>query len=513
MTSSLALVFAEETADQEPTEEERAIAAPQVSLRRFVEMGWHIVEPELAFIPNWHIDAISEHLEWLARGEITRLIINVPPGHAKSLLVSVMFPAWMWTWRPGWRSIFGSYDQELSTRDAVRCRIVLTSDWYHEAFQPSWRFTTDQNVKSFYRNDRMGERLAVSPGGRSTGFRGHCVAVDDPLNVKDAHSDKALETAATWIDQSMSSRLLDPRTGARVMIMQRLHEKDPTGHLLAKGGYVHLMLPSRFEPKRRSVTVLNGVERWRDPRREAGELLFPQLYTPTVLDEAEKKDLGSWGFASQHQQSPLPSTGGIFQKGYFVGGEVETPEGKRLAPDRTYRRAQLPIHFDEHIQSWDMAFKKKDDSDFVVGQVWSRSGADLYLRFERRGRMGTVAHPYAHAKYIEDKANGPAIIEELRGSIPGIIAQPNTDGVEAHAWAIQPFVEAGNVHLPHRSEWPEIDEWLAEVCGYPKAAHDDRVAAFTQAVLRLMRNIGARTPKGRDETRYSEAATIANARY
>jgi predicted phage terminase large subunit-like protein len=303
------------------------------------------------------------------------------------------------------------------------------------------------------------------------------------------------------------------------MIMQRLHEKDPTGHLLAKGGYVHLMLPSRFEPKRRSVTVLMDVERWRDPRQEAGELLFPQLYTPKVLDEAEKKDLGSWGFAAQHQQSPLPSTGGIFQKGYFVGGEVETPNGKKLVPDRTYRRAQLPIYFDEHIQSWDLAFKKNDDSDFVVGQVWSRYGADIYLRFERRGRMGfaetkqaitdtSAAYEYAHAKLIEDKANGPAIIEELRTSLPGVIAVPNNDGVEAHAWAIQPFVEAGNIHLPHASEWPEVEEWLAEVCGYPKAVHDDRVAAFTQAVLRLMKNIGHRSRPTGDAGAPSEVGQI-----
>jgi predicted phage terminase large subunit-like protein len=486
-----------------PESEERT--SPILSLRRFVEGGWHVIEPELRFIPNWHIDAICDHLEWLARGEITRLIINIPPGHAKSLLVSVMFPAWMWTWRPGWRSIFGSYHSVLSTRDAVRSRIVLTSEWYRETFEPSWKFTTDQNVKTFYRNDRMGERHAVSVDGAATGFRGHLVGMDDPLNVKDAHSENAIETAATWVDQSMSNRLLDPRTGARVMIMQRLHEKDPTGHLLAKGGYVHLMLPSRFEPKRRSVTVINGIERFRDPRETPGSLLFPQLYTPAVLDEAEKKDLGSWGFASQHQQSPLPATGGIFVRAWF----------------KRYREKDLPVVWEEHLQSWDAAFKKTEDTDFVVGQRWSRLAASCYLRNERRARMGYAetkqairemsnAYPDAHAKLIEDKANGPAIIEELRQSIPGIIAVPNNDGVLAHAWAIQPFVEAGNIYIP---EGPEGDAWLDEVCAYPKAAHDDRVAAFTQAVLRLMRHVGQRAPQGREEPVYSEASTIANARY
>lgn len=499
------------------------ITAPAMSLRQFVEHAWHVVEPELDFIPNWHVDAICEHLEWVAAGEIPRLAINIPPGHAKSVIVAVMWPAWMWHWRPGWRSIFGSYDQDLSTRDAVRSRMILTSPWYQGTFAPEWRFTSDQNVKGYYRNNRMGERMAVSVTGKSTGFRGHCVAVDDPINVKDRHSEQeggALDVAIDWWDRTMSSRLNDPRSGARVIVMQRLHERDLTGHALRAGGYVHLSLASEFDPKRRSVTVTKSGERWQDPRQHAGDLLFPELFTPEVLEQA-KKDLGSWQYAAQHGQNPMPASGGIFQKGYFLGGEVETPQGKKVVPDRSYRRAQLPPVWNETIQSWDMAFKKTTDSDFVVGQVWSRLGADVYLRFERRGRMGfaesktairdvSAQFEEAHTKLVEDKANGPAIIDELRTEIPGLIAVPNNDGVLAHAWTIQGFLEAGNIHLPHPSEWPEVDEWLAEVCGYPKAAHDDRVAAFTQAVLRLMRNArGGAVTESTEKPKLSEAAEVA----
>lgn len=501
------------------------ITAPIMSLRTFVERGWHVLEPDMPFIPNWHADAICEHLEWVAHGEIQRLVINIPPGVAKSMIGAVFWPSWMWTWRAGWRSIFGSYDHQLSERDAVRSRAVLTSPWYLGTFEPGWRFTSDQNVKSYYRNSRMGERLAVSVGGKSTGFRGHAVVVDDPLNVRDRHSDHeggALDVAVDWWDKSMSSRLNDPRSGARVIIMQRLHERDLTGHAIAAGGYVHLRLPTEFNPAKRSVTVTKSGHTWQDPRKREGELLFPELFTPEVIEQA-KKDLGSWDFASQHQQEPMPATGGIFQKGWFVGGEVETPGGKRIVPDRSYLKRQLPPVWEEEIQSWDFAFKKREDSDFVVGQVWSRLGADCYLRFERRERMGFAdskrairevsQHWKTVAKLVEDKANGPAIIEELRTEIPGIIAVQNNDGVLANAWAIQSYVEAGNIHLPNRAEWPEVDEWLAEVCSFPKAAHDDRVAAFTQAILRLMRNARVQRPQNGNGAQPSEAAKVANERY
>jgi predicted phage terminase large subunit-like protein len=277
----------------------------------------------------------------------------------------------------------------------------------------------------------------------------------------------------------MSSRLNDQRTGARVIIMQRLHESDLTGHVLAKGGYHHLLLPTEFDPKRRSVTVTKSGQTWSDPRTKDGELLFPALFDDAVVAQA-KIDLGSWDFAAQHNQQALPTSGGIFQRSWF----------------KFYKRADLPTGWHQQLQSWDLAFKKKEDSDFVVGQVWARHGAGCYLRAERRGRMGyaesksavramSAAWPEATAKLVESKANGPALIEELRNDIPGLIAVENNDGVLEHAWAVQPMVEAGNIFLPDPSEWPEVEDWLDEVCGYPRAGHDDRVAAFTQAVLRM----------------------------
>lgn len=456
--------------------------SPGVRLREFVEEGWPTVEPELPFIANWHVDAICEHLQWVAEGEIQRLVINIAPGFAKSLLTSVLWPAWMWTWRPAWSSIFSSYDGTLSTRDSVRARTVMTSWWYQETFKPAWRFTSDQNVKSYYRNNRSGERLATSVDGKNTGFRAHCITVDDPISADDRHNVERMEAVAGWWDKVMSSRFRDPRTGTRVIVHQRLNERDLTGHVLARGGYVHLCLPTEYDPKRKSVTVTKSGHEWTDPRSTAGDLLFPQLYTPDVVVDA-KSELGTWDFSAQHQQQPLPDSGGIFQREWF----------------QFYRRHATPQKFDEVLQSWDMTFKGKEDSDFVVGQVWGRLGKRCYLLHERRGRMGFAeskkavkdvsrAYPKATAKLIEDKANGPAIIEELRSDLDGIIATSDPGGVLAQSWAVQPFVEGLNIYLPDSADWPEVDDWLTEVCGYPKATHDDRVASFSQAIKRLKRH-------------------------
>jgi predicted phage terminase large subunit-like protein len=483
------------------------VEKPQMRFREFVSSGWHVIEPGQEFLPSMHVDAICEHLEWVADGEIQRLVISIGPGYAKSLLVAVMWPAWMWTWNPGWRSIFSSYDDTLSTRDTVRSRLVMQSDWYRETFDPKWRFSSDQNVKGYYRNTRMGERLATSVDGKSTGFRGHAVVVDDPISARDRRNAARHEAVADWWDKVMSSRLNDQRTGVRVIVHQRLDEKDLTGHVLAKGGYQHLCLPTEFDPKRRSVTVTKSGDSWRDPRTKDGELLFPALFSADAVAQI-KEDLGTYDYSAQHGQRPLAMSGGIFKREWF----------------KRYKKADLPPVWAEQIQSWDLAFKKKEDSDFVVGEVWARLGTSCYLRAERRGRMGyadskkavramSSAWPDATAKLIEAKANGPALIDEMRYELPGLVAVENNDGVLEHAWAIQAFVEAGNVFILDTSEWPEAEDWLDEVCGFPKAGHDDRVAAFTQAIRRLMRNWRQQAPVNETKEEPSEAVRWANQRF
>ena len=493
------------------------------SLREFVEGGWDVLDPGSPFRPNWHIDAICDHLEAAARGEIQQLVISIPPGHAKSMIVSVLWHPWVWTWWPEWRGIFSSYGAQPvapSTRDSVRARSVIASEWYQETFQPQWELAGDQNVKNYYRNTKTGERLSLTVGA-GTGFRGNAVVVDDPINIADRFSESVLESVKDWWDKSMSSRFNDQSKRLRVIIAQRTVVGDLTGHVLAQGGYEHLCLPSEFDPKRRAVTSL-GIA---DPRTKEGELLFPSLFPQSVIDQA-KKDLGSIDYAAQHQQSPVPMSGGIFQRAWFEGDEKH--------PRSMY--TTLPPVFDEIIDSWDMSFKDTKSSDYVVGERWGRLGADIYLLRERRGQMNypttrkevrsfsqaptigygdTRKHPPAMLKLVEDKANGPAIIADLKSEVPGMVAVEPEGSKEARAHAVSPMCEAGNVHLPDPSLWPEVQEWLDEICTFPKGVKDDRVDSFTQVLKRFKDHIQQRTG-GVDQTKDSkltEAAQVASAQY
>ena len=472
-------------------------------LRVFVELGWPEAEPARHFIPNWHVDAISDHLQAVTEGHIRHLLITVPPGHAKSLIVSVLWPAWVWARDPTQRAIFASYSAALATRDSMRCRSVLTSDWFQEMFQPLWSLAGDQNEKAWFQNDRKGFRLSLSVGGKGTGFRGDYLVVDDPLNAREQHSNAALNEVTFWHDHVMSTRLDDPSKGATVVIMQQLSDRDLAGHLLARGGWVHLNLPTEYEPEHACVTVplRPGQPVWYDPRTQEGEPLFPQLFAPAAVTEA-KTVLGSQGFAAQHQQRPSPAEGGILKRYWW---RFWQPEGQTLPAiyywDVTGHQHEaititLPKWIDEAIQSWDCAFKDQPDSDFVVGQVWGRLGSDAFLLDQVRGRMDfpttlaavrkiSAKWPEVEGKLIEDKANGTAVIQSLCHELSGILPVEPLGGKVARARAISPRIEAGNVYLPHPAFAPWVNDLIEECAQFPNGRHDDQVDALSQALTRL----------------------------
>ena len=465
------------------------------NLGAFVRAAWPVVEPGTDFIDNWHIGAICEHLAAVTAGQLQKLVINIPPGHMKSLIASVFWPAWEWIDAPHTRSLFSSYALDLALRDSVRCRDIVTSDWYRDAFDARWsikdghwRLKDDQNVKAYFENSKKGFRFSMSVGGRATGFRGQKIVVDDPLNAKEMHSKLAREECIFWWDKVMSSRLNDPRSGARVIIMQRLHEEDLTGHVLRAAGYEHLCLPSEFDPARKSITFLGKLGTparrpfWEDPRTEKGALLNPILFNVEVLEQA-KKDLDS-DYEGQHNQQPSPEEGAILKKAWW----------------KYYTKR--PEVFDEIIISWDMTFKDTKGSDYVCGQVWGRVGANRYLLGQVWGKLDFTATceavvnlseqwPQARVKLIEEKANGAAVINVLKGKISGLIPVNPTDSKEGRAWAAQPELKAGNYFLPALSlpddpeGRPVLEQWVSdfitECANFPRAANDDRVDTFTQA--------------------------------
>ena len=483
----------------EPEIELRALRAEKAQRRLydFVLHAWPILEPATPFVNGIHTEAICEHLQAVSEGRIGNLIINVPPGHAKSLLAAVIWPAWVWISRPSTRWLFASYAANLSVRDSVRCRRLIESAWYQERWGHIYQLSADQNEKHRFENDKTGYRIATSVGGTATGERADIVVVDDPHSVDQAESDTARRTAVEWFNGTMSTRLNDFANGHKVVIQQRLHEVDLTGDLLAKGGYELLCLPAEFEPERRCTTSIG----WTDPRQEPGELLWPDKITAAQL-ESLKTSLGAYRYAGQYQQRPAPAAGGVFQRQWFrywKPAHMDLPPVSVRMPDGqmdTVQAVPLPEEFDCLIQSWDLAFKDKATSDYVVGQVWGAKGANRFLLDQCRERMNmpqtkeairimSEKWPKGGAKLVEDKANGPAVIQELQHEIAGLIEVTPEGGKNARAHAVSAQIESGNVYLPHPAVQSWVDPFIEEATAFPCGRNDDQVDAMTQALHRL----------------------------
>jgi predicted phage terminase large subunit-like protein len=317
----------------------------------------------------------------------------------------------------------------------------------------------------------------------ATGLGGDVLIFDDPLNPEQAVSQPERDAVNLRFDATFRSRINDPATGVKVIIMQRLHELDLTGHVLAReeSRWLHLCLPA----------IAHKDENWPFPsgaethRQKAGDLLWPQRLPQTFLD-SQKIGMGSWAFNGQYQQSPAPLDGGIIKRQWV----------------RYYR--QLPEKFDFMVQSWDCTFSGGNDNDFVAGQVWARSGGKYYLlpyrTYDRLDFGPTMAaikschakFPRAHAILIEDKANGPAIISELQKEVGGIIAVNPEGGKIARAQAMAPLWEAGSIELPDPQifDVPWVEDYLHNICAFPKAAHDDDVDATSQALIYMRTRLG-----------------------
>jgi hypothetical protein len=332
-------------------------------LREFVRQAWHVVEPSTPFVPGWHIDAITDHLEAISRGHIRNLLINVPPRHMKSLLVSVFWPAWEWITWPERRWLCSSYASSLSIRDSLQCRRLIESPWYQARWGHIFSLTSDQNAKSRFDNNRSGYRLATSVGGSVTGEGGDRIVCDDPHKVDEVVSDSLRKAAIDWWDIAMSTRVNDPKTSAMIIVMQRCHQRDLSGHLLEKGNFEHLCLPAEYEGPSRMTSI--GFS---DPRTELGELLWPDRFGIKEIADL-KISLGSYAAAGQLQQRPSPAGGGIFKRHWF---RYFQPAGMNLRPivvrlsdgsTTSINAMEVPYHMDEQLQSWDCSFKDIDTSD------------------------------------------------------------------------------------------------------------------------------------------------------
>ncbi len=281
----------------------------------FIARAFATVNPGTDYLDNWHIHAIAEHLEACRRGEVSRLIINMPPRALKSLCVSVAWPAYLLGMNPSAKIMAASYAQSLSVKHSLDCRSIMEARWYKRIFKQT-RLRRDQNEKQKFATTRHGHRIATSVGGAATGEGGDFLIVDDPLSALQGQSKLARDAANHWFSHTFASRLDSKEKGVIVLVMQRLHEEDTAGYLLQRSGseWQHLNLPA-IAPERTVIdcTPFGGQL---VKLREEGEVLHPNREGEALLARAQS-ELGSRHFAAQYQQAPVPDEGGMVSLGWF----------------------------------------------------------------------------------------------------------------------------------------------------------------------------------------------------
>lgn len=513
--SSLNLLLSRSSADLARRDAElrygSAHLAAYDSLAEFIKQAWSILEPSTPLVWNWHLDVLCDALEKQIAGdeEYRRLLILIPPGTAKSLVVAVFAPAWEWLRNPTRRKLFLANDDSLAGRDARRMREVVLSDWYQAVVAyvakkhggMLWGLARDQNEKVNFENTRRGFRQCLSLGARITGKRCDDLALDDPLDAKEIVNGSIeqvaarLQTCHNIIEKVLPNRVNNLRTARWTMIMQRLHEDDPAAHAITDGSWHVVEIQMEYDPEHQPKYK-------QDPRTKSGDLMFPALFPRREVDLLKAKlDTDYW---SQYQQRPRPRGGVIFRPGYwrfwYPPGQPAPPAELYSDEDtgrfHEYLQAPLPKPLAElqQLQSWDMAFKKTKTSAYVVGQAWAWLGANSYLLDQVREKLDIVGSiqavlemtkrwPRSKTKLVESAANGEAVITMLHDKIPGLTPFDPEDDKETRARAILPFARSGNIWLPHPHYFPWVRELLDEAKKFPQSTYKDQVDAMTQALI------------------------------
>lgn len=491
-------------------------------LLEFVRDFWHVLEPGTKFVDGWALEAICEHLEAVTFGDITNLLINVPPGFMKSLLTDVFWPAWEWgpMDMAHIRYVAFSYSSSLTERDNGKFRDLITSTDYQAMYGD--RVQPRKLGETKVSNSKSGWKLATSVGGVGTGERGDRIILDDPHNVKESESQKVREETVRWFRESMSSRLNDMEKGAKVIIMQRVNEGDVSGTILELGfDYVHLMIPMEFvwsadENGEPFATEIGWVDpRWTDDPEECnGVLAWPERFPPRIIP-GMKKEAGPHAWAGQYQQTPEPRGGGIFKRDFW---QSWLPEDGKF-PQFDYIIGSLDSAFTEDeendpsaltiwgvftqkgytrvmaVHAWEkwLEFQGEDQGDLQPGETMP-----MYLaRVQRNwGLCEWVSYTCDRYKVdrllIEAKASGISAAQTLKRRFKNkkwsVQLMPVKGDKVSRALAVQPTFAEGLVYLPESNGHPTrawIDLLVERMAVFPKGKHDDVTDSATQAIKHL----------------------------
>ena len=447
------------------------------SFVEFIRSAWHIVEPSNPYVHGWHVNALCQHLTAISNGQITRLLINIPPGTAKSLIVSVFWPAWEWgpAGMPTMRYISTSYSADYVKRDSRRMLSLVQSEWY----QQRWPIEMTREGEASFENIHRGFREGV-PFSRLTGGRAHRLILDDVHSTEMAESVAERATTARIFRESVPTRLVEPKTSAIVIIMQRLHVEDVSGIALSFKGspYTHLCLPMEFEADRACVTSVG----FKDPRTEEGELLFPERF-PREVVERDKAIMGSFAVAGQFQQRPTLREGGMFKREFFRIVEA-APTATRWVRfwDIAATAAQMG-----NDPAWTVGLKlgRQPDGRFIIADV-------NRLRAEGNGvRKMIKSTAIADGPHVEiglpqdPGAAGKIVAQDMVLMLAGFIvsAAPESGDKVQRASPVAAQAEAGNIDLL-KGDWNEA--FLSESADFPGGKFKDQIDALSGAFAKLI---------------------------
>lgn len=406
--------------------------------------------------------ALDQFIVDVVNGSRPILILQAPPQHGKSDIVSRHLPAYLFGRFPDWNVGGLSYSSDLASdmnRDVQR---IMMTDEYRALFPASvlgqkikGKLDAKQNTEAFEIPGRKGSYRGAGVGGPLTGRKINIGIIDDPIkNAKEALSEVIKDGIHKWYQSTFLTRLA--ATSGQIIMATAWALDDLSGRVMA-------------ENPRAKVLKFKAIN-------EAGEALVPELHPLEQLLEMQAV-LSDYFWSAMYQQSPKASGGNIF-KDEFV---------------QYYLPKDLPDKFDKSVASWDFTFKDSDGTDYVAGHVWGKKGANSYLLDRVHARMGFTKSkdaliklhkdwPEARRILVEDKANGPAIIDSLKSSVPGLIAIEPDGSKLARAHAVTAYWEAGNIWLPHPDIAPWVKSFVSELTTFPASAHDDDTDAMTQAL-------------------------------
>ncbi len=416
---------------------------------------------------NWHIEAMCHVLQEAATKHASRLILEVPPRHGKSLFTSVALPAWLLGHNPSAKILVASYGSDLAEKHARDTRTVMTSDFYRELF-PHTRMDIDRALE--LTTTAGGGRKAVSVGGAVTGFGADLIIVDDLMKAADANSEAETKRVHDYFSGTLASRLDNPKTGGFILIQQRLSERDIVAHLREKGTFKILSLPA-IADRHENTPIGHG----RVISRVPGDLLFPAFQSREDLERL-RLEMGHAAFSAQYLQNPTPPGGNRLRREWFKTYDFE--------PDRT--------DFTKIVQSWDTGLSEEPTSDYSVCTTWGLWDHIWHLIHVDRDRLAyrdlLKRATYLHRKWKPDKiiiekaASGYALIDDLRrsGLRAAVRAYVPKLGKKERFEVAAAQIEEGRFALPVSAA--RLEEFVRECLAFPNARYDDQADSMTQFI-------------------------------